>query len=64
VVFDSSSEVEDQYFEYFKKQTLLALQALQLQSITLQTSKRIKKIDNKLLLATMLSEYVKKKKAL
>jgi len=64
VVFDSSSEVEDQYFEYFKKQTLLALQALQLQSITLQTSKSIKKIDNKLLLATMLSEYVKKKKTL
>jgi hypothetical protein len=64
VVFDSSSEVEDQCFEYFKKQTLLALQALQLQSMTLQTSKSIKKIDNKLLLATMLSEYVKKKKTL
>lgn len=64
VVFDNSSEVEDQYFKYFKKQTLLALQALQLQSMTLQTSKSIKKIDNKLLLATMLSEYVKKKKTL
>jgi len=64
VVFDNTSELENQYFEYFKKQTLLALQALQLQSITLQTSKSIKKIDNKLLLATMLSEYVKKKKTL
>ena len=64
MVFDSSSEVEDQYFEYFKKQTLLALQALQLQAMTLQKSKNIKKIDNKLLLSTMLSEYVKKKKTL
>jgi len=64
VVFDNTSELENQYFEYFKKQTLLALQALQLQSITLQTSKSIKKIDNKLLLATILSEYVKKKKTL
>ena len=64
MVFDSSAEVEDQCFEYFKNQTLLALQALQLQSMTLETSKSIKKIDNKLLLATLLSEYVKKKKTL
>ena len=64
MVFDSSSEIEDQCFEYFKNQTLLALQALQLQSMTLKTSKSIKKINNKLLLATLLSEYVKKKKTL
>ena len=64
MVFDSSSEIEDQCFEYFKNQSLLALQALQLQSMTLKTSKSIKKINNKLLLATLLSEYVKKKKTL
>ena len=64
MVFDSSSEIEDQCFEYFKNQTLLALQALQLQSMTLKPSKSIKKINNKLLLATLLSEYVKKKKTL
>ena len=64
MVFDSSAEVEDQYFEYFKNQTLVALRALQLQSMTLETSKSTKKIDNKLLLANLLSEYVKKKKTL
>lgn len=64
MVFDNSSILEDQYFEYFKKQTLLALHALQLQARTLKTSKGEKKINDKLLLATILSEYLKKNKTL
>jgi hypothetical protein len=60
VVFDNTSELEDQYFEYFKKQTLLAYNYIQ--ATYKHGSKN--KIDNKLLLATMLSGYLKKNKTL
>jgi hypothetical protein len=60
VVFDNASQLEDQYFEYFKKQTLLAYSYIQ---ATYKHGNK-KKIDNKLLLAIMLSEYLKKNKTL